>query len=128
MRYLLLLVSLCCGLSGAAVAAENRYTVLMLLYRGMTEAEKGFVEYLKPRLPVDFVIRDANGDRAKIREFVEEARQKRPNLIYVFGTTVALDTVGAVGKTDPSLHIADIPVVFNIVADPVGAGLARGFV
>ncbi len=128
MRRFFLLVILCCGLPGAALAAETRYTVLMLLYRGVTEAEKGFMEYLKPRLPVDFVIRDAGGDRAKVREFVEEARQMRPHLIYVFGTTVAVDTVGAAGKIDPKRHIADIPVIFNIVADPVGAGLARGFV
>jgi putative ABC transport system substrate-binding protein len=128
MRRLIVLVILCCGFSNDVLAAESRYTVLMLLYRGVTEAEKGFMEYLKPRLPVDFVIRDAGGDRARIREFVEEAKQMRPHLIYAFGTTVALDTVGVAGKVDPKRHIADIPVVFNIVADPVGAGLARGFV
>lgn len=127
MRRRLFLVLLAFGLSTGAFAAEKRHTVLMLLYRGMTDAEKGFMEYLKPRVPVDFIIRDAGADRAKIAEFVQEAKRTRPDLIYVFGTTVALDTVGAVGKIDPARHIADIPVVFNIVADPVGAGLARGF-
>jgi len=48
-------------------------------------------------------------------------------MIYTFGTTVTLDTVGAAGKVDPNLHVVDIPVVFNIVADPVGAGLASAF-
>lgn len=127
MRRLLLLVVLFSGVSTAALAAGDRHTVLMLLYRGITEAEKGFMDYLRPRIPVDFVIRDAGADRVKIAEFVEEAKRTRPNLIYAFGTTVTLDTVGAVGKFDPARHIADIPVVFNIVADPVGAGLAREF-
>jgi putative ABC transport system substrate-binding protein len=40
---------------------------------------------------------------------------------------VTLDAVGAAGKVDPNLHVIDIPVVFNIVADPVGAGLASAF-
>src|SRR5439155_12355440 len=31
------------------------------------------------------------------------------------------------GKIDPAVHVTDIPVVFNIVADPVGAGLALAF-
>ena len=127
MRRVLLLVVFFAGLSTAAFAAGDRRTVLMLLYRGVTEAEKGFMEYLGPRVPVDFIVRDAGADRARIAEFVEEARRMRPDLIYAFGTTVALDTVGALGKIDPARHIADIPVVFNIVADPVGAGLARGF-
>lgn len=109
-------------------AAEQRHVVMMLLYRGMTDAERGFIEYLKPRLPVDFVIRDSGGDRAKIAEFIAEARARRPALIYSFGTTVTIDAVGAAGKIDPARHITDIPVVFNIVADPVGAGLATGYV
>lgn len=111
-----------------AGAAEQRQTVFMLLYRGMTDAERGFVDYLKRRLPVDFVIRDAGADRAKIAEFVAEAKRTRPALVYTFGTTVTLDAVGASGKIDPARHITGIPVVFNIVADPVGAGLAAGYI
>jgi len=35
--------------------------------------------------------------------------------------------VGALGNVDPTVHVTDIPIVFNIVADPVGAGLATAF-
>ena len=56
-----------------------------------------------------------------------EAKRERVDLIYTFGTTVTLDAVGAVGKVDPAVHVTDIPVVFNIVADPVGADLATAF-
>jgi putative ABC transport system substrate-binding protein len=93
----------------------------------MTPAEQGFIEYLKARLPVEFVIRDVDRDRSKVMEFVAEAKSRRVDLIYTFGTTVTLDTVGAAGKVDPNLNVIDIPVVFNIVADPVGAGLASAF-
>jgi putative tryptophan/tyrosine transport system substrate-binding protein len=125
-RILLLGVLLAC--TSAAFGADQRHTVLMILYRGATEAERGFMDYLKSRLPVDFVMRDASADRSRIAEFVTEAKLMRPSLIYAFGTTVALEVVGAADKIDPTRHITDIPVVFNIVADPVGAGLARGFV
>jgi putative ABC transport system substrate-binding protein len=123
-----LLFAVCCALAAPALATEAPLTVLMLLYRGVTEAEKGFMDYLKSRIPVEFIVRDAGADTMKIEEFVREAKRIRPNLIYTFGTTVTLATVGPVGKEEPERHIADIPVVFNIVADPVGAGLARGFV
>ena len=124
-RILILGLLLFC--SSGAFGADQRHTVLMLLYRSATEAERGFMEYLKSRVRVDFVIRDAGADRSRIAEFVAEAKLMRPSLIYAFGTTIALDVVGAVGKVDPARHITDIPVVFNIVADPVGAGLAPAF-
>ncbi len=123
-----LLLALGCALAAPALATEAPHTVMMLLYRGVTEAEKGFMDYLKSRIPVEFVLRDAGADGVKIEEFVREAKRIRPTLVYTFGTTVTLAAVGRVGKVEPERHITDIPVVFNIVADPVGAGLARGFV
>ncbi|MES2562850.1 MAG: ABC transporter substrate-binding protein [Pseudomonadota bacterium] len=125
-RVLLLGLLLVCAT--AVLGADQRQTVMMILYRGATEAERGFMDYLKSRLPVEFVVRDASADRLKISEFVAEAKRTRPALIYAFGTSVALEVVGAAGAIDPVRHITDIPVVFNIVADPVGARLAPGFV
>ena len=110
-----------------AKAQQKPFKVTMILFRGITQAEHGFMDQLKARVPVEFTIRNVEGSRPKIREYVEEAKRVRPDLIYTFGTTVTLDTVGAVGKADPHLHITDIPVIFNIVADPVGARLATAF-
>ncbi|WP_269532022.1 ABC transporter substrate-binding protein [Chitinimonas sp. BJYL2] len=98
--------------------------VMLLLYRGVTPAERGFMDYLKRQMPVEFIVRDAAGDKAKLADLVAEARTLRPDLIYAFGTTVTIATVGTYTERDPARHISDIPVVFNIVADPVGAGLA----
>ncbi|HEX5126938.1 MAG TPA: ABC transporter substrate-binding protein [Rhodocyclaceae bacterium] len=115
----------CAALALPAVAQAHNYTVMLMLYRGVTDAERGFMEYLKGRLPVDFLVRDAGGDESKIADFVTEAKRIRPDLIYTFGTTVTADVVGEVGKIDPARNITDIPVVFNIVADPVGANLTK---
>jgi len=114
-------------LCGSLLAQEKSYKVMMILFRGTTQAETGFMDHLHGRLPVELLVRDVAGERSKAREFVEEARRERVDLIYTFGTSVTLDVVGAAGKVDPAVHVTDIPVVFNIVADPVGAGLAPAF-
>ena len=125
-RRILLQAGLSLGLAPLlpALAADRRHKVMLLLYRGVTAAERGFMDYLQRQLPVDFIIRDAGSDKAKLPAMVAEAKALRPDLIYTFGTTVTAETVGSFAQRDPSRHIADIPVVFNIVADPVGAGLA----
>jgi len=110
----------------SAMAQRSNHTVMLILFRGQTTAEDAFMLYLKERVPVEFLIRDIDGDRTKIRQFVNEARQRRVDLVYSFGTTVTQEVVGVLGSVDRNRHLVDIPVVFNIVADPVGAGLADG--
>jgi putative ABC transport system substrate-binding protein len=124
-RRALLQAGLAASLAPLALhAASGRRRVVLLLFRGETAAERGFMDYLRLRLPVDFIVRDAEGDPHRIPAMVAEAKQLRPDLIYAFGTTVTVATVGTFEKRDPQRQIGDIPVVFNIVADPVGAGLA----
>ncbi|MBS1197723.1 MAG: hypothetical protein H6R18_1508 [Proteobacteria bacterium] len=102
----------------------EKYKIYMILYRGMTDAEKGFLFHLKNRnIPVDIVTRDCNKDVSKVSEYITEIRSMKPDLIYAFGTSVAAKLVGLEGKVNPREHITDIPVIFNIVADPVGAKL-----
>src|SRR4051812_33914851 len=124
LRRLWLLV--CCLLvlltssNAAQVATKNGkpFKVMMILYRGSTDAEKGFMDYLRRRnIGVEYTVRDAQGDSSKIADFVREARALKPDLIYTFGTTVTAEVVGLEGQVDPARHITDIPVVFDIVAD-----------
>jgi putative ABC transport system substrate-binding protein len=128
MHRFLLGIVLAVALATGAFAQGKSYTVMLILFRGATPAEQGFMDYLNAHLPVEFIVRDANGDRSTVKPFVAEAKRRHVDLIYTFGTSVTLDTVGAAGKVNPDLHVGDIPVVFNIVADPVGAGLASAFV
>ncbi|MEA2948736.1 MAG: hypothetical protein QOI40_4066, partial [Alphaproteobacteria bacterium] len=85
-------------LCGGTLAQEKTYKVMMILFRGATLAETGFMDHLRGRLPVEFLVRDVAGVLGKTREFVEEARRERVDLIYTFGTSVTLDVVGASGK------------------------------
>ena len=128
-RFLLVMCCLVAALPSARASQSagkqvKPFKIMMILYRGSTDAEKGFMDYFKRRnIPVEYVIRDAQADNARIAGFVREARDLKPDLIYTFGTTVTAEVVGLDGQVDPARHITDIPVVFDIVADPVGARL-----
>ncbi|NDB68000.1 MAG: hypothetical protein EB015_08350 [Methylocystaceae bacterium] len=126
-RTLLKTLALAPFFADRALAQSQTYTVMIITFRGLTTAEQGFMDFLNSRHKVEFLIRDVEGNRSLIKGFIAEAKAKKVNLVYTFGTSVTLDVVGAIGKIDPEVHLTDIPVVFNIVADPVGAGLAHSF-
>ena len=129
----LLLAALLISLWPAAFAAsgeaqQSPYKIHMILWRGVTEAEKGFMEYFtRKQLPVEFLIRDCNRDRTKIQDFVEEIKQSKPDLVYTFGTTISRRVAGTWYKDDETNEITEIPVVFNIVANPVRSKIVNSF-
>ena len=106
-------------------ATPDSLTVLLITFRGTTDAEKGFTDYfLKKKLPVRFVFRDCNNDKARVPEFIREIPAIKPDLIYAFGTTVALGLAGPCDTSAPA-PVQGIPLVCNIIADPVGARLVK---
>lgn len=108
-----------------ALAVEDKtYRIGMVLYRGETDAERGFRQYLSQNgVRAEYLVRDAAEDPKRLPAIVEEMRALRPDLIYAFGTSA---TIALVGRADTTKGvITDIPVVFNIVADPVGSGITR---
>lgn len=109
----------------ALAADEGKYQVYMALWRGVTDAERGFMAYFKENgIPVEFIMRNAEEDKTRIPGFVEEVKQTRPDLVYTFGTTMTVMMAGRHGEQDPARHVSEVPVVFNIVADPLGAKLS----
>jgi putative ABC transport system substrate-binding protein len=110
--------------ASGAPSAEPAYRIYMALYRGMTNADRGFMDYLRDHeIPVQFIVRDASNDPDRLVAMRDEIRALAPDLVYSFGTTVTSTLAGTLGQTDPALHITEIPILFNIVADPVGARL-----
>jgi len=111
-------------MSGPAAAepAAKPYRIYMALWRGWEDAAQGFKDYFtNQNIPVELIIRDAGQDRSKLPEFVAEAKQLGVDLVFTWGTTVTVDMLGAYDKVDPAKHITDIPAVFAIVSQPVGA-------
>jgi putative ABC transport system substrate-binding protein len=109
-----------------AHGTEKKYRIAMLLYRGETDAERGFRKYLQSRqVDVEYIVRDASEDPKRFPEIVREFKSLRPDLIYAFGTGATLSLCGKNDQMGDPRYISDIPVIFNIVADPVGSGITK---
>lgn len=113
------------GLVGALslpwdAAADTHFNIYMITFRGETDVERGYRDYLaQRRIQVNITLRDAARDAKNVAPFIEEIRAQRPDLVYTWGTPVTLATVGPYDAVDPAKHITDIPVVFTMVAAPV---------
>jgi len=106
--------------------SEKKFTVVMVLWRGVTDAERGFMDFLKTEnVNVNYVIKDCKKDKTRLSTFIEEIRGIKPDLVYTFGTTVTRSIVGTLKDRSADKNILDIPVVFNIVSDPIGAKLTE---
>jgi len=93
----------------------------MVLWRGETEAENGFRQGLNELgYTVQYTVLNAGQDRSELGRLLREDLKPeldRLDYIYVFGTTVASAAKNIVRDKTPQ--------IFNIVADPVGAGIVQ---
>lgn len=106
--------------SAAWAVTPRKFRVYMITWRGRTAVEKGFEDYLAAAgVPADFIWRDANQRPERLAEFAAEIAQLKPDLIYTWGTSTTLGVVGSYDQ--PRRVVGDIPVVFTLVASPVGA-------
>jgi putative ABC transport system substrate-binding protein len=117
----LMALSLLGGDRDASAQANGRpLRIYAITFRGMTDVERGFQDYFTARrIPVQITFRDLNRDNARMPGFLEEIKRTRPDLVYVWGTSVTLGVVGTYDGYDPATQITDIPVVFTLVAAPV---------
>ena len=115
---LLLLPVVALGMPAAALAA-GPLKIAMVLWRGETEAEQGFRERLKELgHTTEYVVMNANQDRGELGRLLREDLLPRVDTfhyVYAYGTTVMLAAKSVVPPK--------VPLLFNIVADPVGAGI-----
>lgn len=117
----------CAWLAAPAVRANPRpYRIYMMLYRGQSAVEQGFRDYFAVNgIAVELIVRDVAQDIGKVPQLVAEARALRADLIYTWGTPVTLAVAGRAGAIDPAVHVTEIPVVFTMVASPLGSGLVK---
>ena len=114
------------GLAAPALATGRPPRILMILFRGWEEACDGFRDYFAARrMPVDLVVRDVQQDLSRVPAIVREAHAMRPDLVYLWGTTLTMAALGPWDAQDPDRHLTGIPAVFNIVTDPVGNRIVR---
>lgn len=95
--------------------------VVLVTPRGETVMERVFMDELKRRVgPVRFtLIKPDAAQPASMAGLPDQIRKANPDLIYTWGTP---STVAVAGPHDAP-RIADIPIVFTVVADPLRAKL-----
>jgi putative ABC transport system substrate-binding protein len=107
----------------------GRYTIYMCVFRGWTDTDRGFKDYLeRRRIPVDLVVRDAVGDALRLKAFAAEIKAAKPHLVYCWGTSVALGILGRHDEPDDgraASYVTEVPAVFCNVSRPIESRLVR---
>lgn len=99
----------------SALGAERDFQIAMIMWRGETEAERGFMDGLKKaRLKIAFQKYNACQDLVRLNSIIGRIEFVPIDLIYCFGTTTAKAVLS---------RVKDRPVVFNIVNRPVASGI-----
>lgn len=114
-------------MSGQAVATEAPAKRIYAVYwRGCEESCLGYQDYLAANLPeAELIIRNADRNKERLPGFLAEARSLGVDLILSWGTTVTLGLAGPFSERHDPRYNQDIPQIFTIVADPVGAGIIQ---
>ncbi len=109
-----------CSFVFAANSSAKDLKIAMILWRGMTDAEKGFQEGLNESgYSAQYTYMDAKQSRSKLNTLLAKKLLPRLNefdYIYSFGTTATQ----VVKQRNKGVR----PHIFNIVADPVRSGVA----
>jgi putative ABC transport system substrate-binding protein len=111
-------------LANSAVAAD--FKIVIATWRGCEEACQGFQDYLSEHgVDAEFVLRDAARKEEALPGILADARAEDVDLILTWGTSVTRGIAGTLGDLEDPAFNHDIPGVFTIVADPVGAGIVE---
>lgn len=115
-------------LAHADAQAKKTFTIYMVMWRGCEEACNGFKEYIgKKGIDANMVVRNANRDKSKLPGFVEEARALHADLVVTWGTSVTRGVAGTLSDRGDSRFINDTPLVFMVVADPIGSKIIESY-
>jgi putative ABC transport system substrate-binding protein len=111
-----------------AQAAEARMKIGMVVWIGCEDVCRGMKDYVSEnQIDADVTVLDAAQDSAKLRGFVEQLRAEHFDLAVTWGTKVTLGIAGRLADHDDPRFLTDIPVVFTVVADPVGSGIIESY-
>ncbi len=108
--------------------AMTPFRIFAVVWRGETEVEQGFRDYLTQRgIPFEMTVRNLNLDRGNAPPIVEEIKQTRPDLVYTWGTGTTSSIVGKVETATPESFVRDIPAVFTLVSYPRAANIVESY-
>ena len=112
----------------ASAQAKKEFTIYMVFWRGCEETCEGFKQYIAENgIDAELVIRNANRDKGKLPGYVEEARALKADIVTTWGTSVTRGIAGTLSDQGNPRFINDIPVVFMVVADPIGSKIIKSY-
>jgi putative ABC transport system substrate-binding protein len=124
MRVLFLATCVLLAMVPSLAAAQSK--IVMVTWRGCEDACQGFQDYVSEKgLDAEIEIRDAGQDKDAIPGILSESRAEKADLLISWGTTVTRGIAGTLADKNTPPFDHGIPVVFMIVADPVGAGIVE---
>ncbi len=108
--------------------ASNPYKIFGVVWRGETDVENGFRDYLRQQdIPYEFTVRNLNLDRKNAPAIVEEIKRVQPDLVYTWGTGTTSSIVGKLQTDTPEQFVRDIPGIFVLVAYPKVASIIESY-
>jgi len=124
----LVLVALLLSAPVRSSFAGDTKKIFGVFYRGCELACNGFINGIEESgFDAEVIVRDVAQDKSLLPGVVQEARDMGADLVLTWGTSVTLGVIGTLADRDNSRFLNDIPVVFTVVADPFGTGIAEGF-
>ena len=114
--------------TGDGSAVTKPFKIFAVVWRGETEVEQGFRDYLSQRgIPFEMTVRNLNLDRANAGPIVEEIKRAQPDLVYTWGTATTSSIVGKIKTDTPDSFVRNIPAVFTLVAYPKASKLVESY-
>lgn len=106
--------------SDCLLGSERTLNIAIIVWRGETEAEQGFKDGLEELgYAVEYTILNADQDKKKLGRLLAKLKPKFSEFdyVYTFGTTVS--------RTTRVILKNQVPQIFNVVTDPIGAGIVQ---
>ncbi|MGA1871357.1 MAG: ABC transporter substrate-binding protein [bacterium] len=108
-------VSIACVLGFLAVNSHAKSPrILMLLWQESAGAERGFKDTIAEKLPdkkIKYTVFNIHKNIDLLHDFLTTARESDYNLVYTYGSQIT---------SKVAENYQTVPIVFNIVYDPIG--------
>lgn len=127
--FLCLAITLSIPFAGLAEEKKSgEKLIYAVLWRGCEESCQAFTEVIvNSQIDAEIILRDADGDKSLFADWIREARSLDADLVLTWGTSATLGMAGTLDYKDSPDYISKIPLVFMIVADPVGSGIIESY-
>jgi putative ABC transport system substrate-binding protein len=110
----------------ASFAATKK--IMVVTFLGCDATCVGFKDGIaKSGIDAEIIFRDAGQKTEALPGFVAEARALHVDMVNTIGTSATLGMIGTLSDVGSGKYLDDIPVVFTLVADPLGAKIIKSY-